>query len=230
MDIRKQHTKDDYAAIAKLYTMDFGKHNRGLGVFIDPLVSKLIENNLEKVIIDLGTGPGKVINYLIELGIKNKIIGVDFVQEFCDNLKIKYSDKQQVEIVCDDFVDYVAKQPNNSISAYTANYSIIHVLDEELNSLMKNIERSLQKNGLVVFTVYEGTKKGMEPEPYQTENDPRFKVKEPLEAYLNNFTKKELKKSIKKAGLKVINIQNLEIDILPGEYDQPKIWALAQKK
>lgn len=229
MDIRKQHTKDDYAAIAKLYTMDFEKHNRGLDIFINPLVSKLVENNLEKSIIDLGTGSGKVINYLIKLGVKNKIIGVNFVQEFCDNLKIKYSDKQQVEIVCDDFIDYVAKQPNDFISAYTANYSIIHVLDEELDSLIKNIERSLQKNGLVVFTVYEGIKKGMEPEPYQIENDPRFKVKEPLESYLNNFTKKELKERLKKAGLKVINIQNLEIDVLPGEYDQSKIWVLAQK-
>lgn len=228
-DTRKQQTQKNYDGIAELYAADFENDNRGFDSLINPLVSNLDENNLENAVVDLGTGPGNVVDYLLKLGIKNKIIGVDFAKKFCDNSIIKYSNKPQVDIVFDDFVDYVSKQPNDSISAYISSYSIIHIPDEEIDGLFKNIERSLQKNGMAAFLVYEGTQKGMEQEPYQKEGDPRLKITETLESYSNCFEIEELKERLTKVGLKIIKINNPEMDFIPGEYQQPKIFVLAQK-
>lgn len=229
-DVRKKQTQKNYDGIAELYAADFENDNRGFDSLINPLVSNLDENNLENAVVDLGTGPGNVVDYLLKLGIKNKIIGVDFTKKFCDNSIIKYSNKQQVDIVFDDFVDYVSKQPNDSISAYISSYSIIHIPDEEIDGLFENIERSLQKKGMAAFLVYEGTQKGMEQEPYQKEEDSRLKITEKLESYSNCFEIEELKERLTKVGLKVIKINNPEMDFIPGEYQQPKIFVLAQKE
>ena len=228
-DTRKQQTQKNYDGIAELYAADFENDNRGFDSLINPLVLNLDENNLENAVVDLGTGPGNVVDYLLKLGIKNKIIGVDFTKKFCDNSIIKYSNKPQVNIIFDDFVDYVSKQPNDSISGYISSYSIIHIPDEEINGLFENIERSLQKNGMAAFLVYEGTQKGMEEEPYQKEKDSRLKTTEKLESYSNCFEIEELKERLTKVGLKVVKINNPKIDFIPGEYSQPRISVLAQK-
>src|SRR5260221_2751000 len=182
MDLRKKLTQQNYSGVANLYTADFGNDNEHFDFFINPLVLNLTENSLTGSIVDLGTGPGNVIDYLLRLDVTNKIIGVDFTQEFCANLKMKYQDSKQIEIICNDFVQFVSGLPNNSVSAYTANYSIIHVPNEELDDLFENIQRSLQKNGMFAFSVWKGTKKGMDLEPYQTQHDPRLKVNEQLES------------------------------------------------
>lgn len=229
MDIRKQQTQKNYNEITQLYTEDFGEIQYFFDEFFDPLVSNLTQNNLKNTVVDLGTGPGNVVDYLLKFDIKNKIIGVEFAQEFCNKLKIKYSDKPQVDIVCDDFVDYVAKQPADSISAYVANYSIIHIPNEEINDLFKNIQKSLQRNGMIAFSLWEGEKKGMRQEPYQIENDQRLRTNSFLESYINDFTKKEIEKILKKVGLKIIKINVFDKKTLVSGYIKPRIFVLAQK-
>lgn len=231
MDIRKKQTRQNYNEIAQLYTEDFGTKIIFFDKFLDPLAISLRKNNLIKSVIDLGSGSGNVIDYLVKLGVQNEMVGVDFSKNFCNILKKKYRKNKNIKVVYKDFVDYVARQKDDSVSAYISNYSTIHVLDEEIDFLMKNIYRSLEKNGLVVFSVYEGNKKGMELEPYQLNKDPRFKtkVREYLSSYINNFTKEELKKMFTKIGFKIIKLEKYQLEEMFGEYNQPEFWILAQK-
>jgi SAM-dependent methyltransferase len=231
MDTRKKQTQQNYNEIAQLYTEDFGTKIIFFDKFLDPLAINLRKNNLIKSVIDLGSGSGNVIDYLIKLGVENKMIAIDFSKRFCNILKKKYRKNKNIKVVYKDFVDYVAKQKDDSVSAYVSNYSTIHVLDEEIDYLMKNIYRSLEKEGLVVFSVYEGNKKGMELEPYQLNKDPRFKtkVKKTLSSYMNNFTKEEIKKMFISVGFKIVKLEKYQLEEKFGEYNQPEFWILAQK-
>jgi SAM-dependent methyltransferase len=231
MDIRKKQTQQNYDEIAQLYTKDFGEKIIFFDKFLDPLALSLKRDNLMKPIVDLGSGSGNVIDYLIKLGVKNEIVGVDFSKRFCKILKKKYVGNKNIKIINKDFVDYIAKQKSDSVSAYISNYSTIHVLDEEIDFLMKNIYRSLEKKGLVVFSVYEGTKKGMELEPYQVNKDSRFKtsVKGFLSSYINNFTGEEVKRMFTSVGFRVIKMKKYQLEEMFGDYNQPEFWVLAQK-
>jgi SAM-dependent methyltransferase len=228
-DSRMLSTKENYSAIVIPYTEDFGNDHRNLDEFIDPMVSILVEKKIDGPIIDLGSGPGNVIDYLLEKEVDNQIIGVDFVDGFCKNLSKKYLGNSQIGVVNSDFVSYVTNQSENSVAAYTAGYSIIHIPDDRICGLFKNISKTLKKDGLFFFSVYEGEDKGMQPEPYQEENDFRLiKTNERLEAYINNFKEKELIEKLNSSDLKIVKLLKVD-DAQPGEYPHPKILILAQK-
>jgi SAM-dependent methyltransferase len=230
MDQRKQLTQKNYSGIADLYTADFGADNEHFDEFIDPLIKEIEQKGLLGQIIDLGSGPGNVIDYLLKFNPDNELIAVDFTPEFCKKLKIKYQKNEKVKVVQGDFVQYVSSQPINSVVAYIASYSVIHVPDEEIGEFFKSLHSSLVVGGLFAFSVWEGEKKGMEKEPYQVQHDNRLQVQENLESYLNNFTEDELRERLSKAGFSILKSQAFAPTAAPGEFPQGKVWILAKKE
>jgi SAM-dependent methyltransferase len=225
-DSRKLTTQKDYSIISKMYADDFGA-DRDHFDFIDDAITDLRNNYIDKFpVVDLGCGSGVVTDYLIEKGLKN-IIAIDITPEFCEMVHQNHQDK--VEIILGDITDIVHRQVTSSIGAYFASFSIIHIPNEEIEELFMDISRTLVNSGLFIMACHKGTFKGMEQEPYQTQNDPRLKEKRKLKAYMNYFTEKEITNLIEKTGMKIIRMETFEAKPVPGEFPVPKIWLLAQK-
>jgi hypothetical protein len=137
--------------------------------------------------------------------------------------------KEKIGVDCEDMVSYLERTKTGSVGAYIANYSIIHIPDEEIDSLFKNIQRTLTSGGLFLMSCHEGTFKGMEQEPYQQQRDERIQTDEKLAIYMNYFTEEELRERIENAGLKILSLDSFKTKSMPGEIQVPKIWILGQK-
>jgi SAM-dependent methyltransferase len=229
MDSRIKKTQDAYNAIAKIYEQDFGNDNEFFDLFVLPVAKGLSENKLSGHIVDLGSGPGNVVDYLVSTGVTNEIVAVDFASRFCDLLRKKYVNNPRIEVVEGDMIAFVEKQAADSISAYVANYSLIHVPDEDFDSFVKSVYRSLQPGGYLSLAVWGGNTKQMELEPYQVQHDPRLHNDVILESYLNNFSENELLTRLKSAGFIDIFLKTFQTEPLPGEFNQPKIIGYAKK-
>lgn len=230
MDIKKLNTQQAYNAIAEIYNSDFGKDREFFDIFLDPAINDIVNKNISGEIIDLGSGPGNVVDYLLEKELENRIIAVDFAEKFCHLLQTKYSNVPQVKVVNDDMVRFMTNHTiSNTIALVIANYSFIHVPDNEFDGLLRNIYLSLVRGGYLVFAVWGGKHKGMEPEPYQVQQDQRLKVDIKLESYMNNFSEAELKERLKSSGFDISVIKSFKTPPLPGEFNQPKIVAYSRK-
>lgn len=229
MDLRKVSTQNNYAKVAQLYAQDFGEDQEHFDRFIKNTVELITNRNLTGEIIDLGSGPGNVIDYLLEFSLKNQLVALDFVPEMIEMLMTKYKKYPSIRVIEKDMNTYIQELDDQSVAAHIANYSVIHLLDDEVDAFFGNIHRTLQYQGLFTFSVFKGSNKGMEPEPYQQENDHRLQVTEKLESYLNNFTENELQESLVKVGLQILEMKTFEPEHRPGEYPQAKIWTIAEK-
>lgn len=228
MDPRKLATQFDYSQISELYAGDFGTLYENLP-FFDDLIFLLKKRHLEeKPIVDLGSGPGPELDYLFKNGLKN-ITAVDFVPEFCSLIKAKYRKEKSIRVVYRDLVEYVKKLSSLSVACFIANFSLIHIPDEEIDSLFSHLARTLTWNGLFFASFHEGTFKGMEVEPYLTGKDPRMITVDKLENYMNYFTEKELRERLKGAGFKIKKLEITQPILKPGEIDVKKIWVMAEK-
>jgi len=205
MDERKLKTKKSYEAISNLYQQDFEKDSEGFEL-IDlaiELLKRKDGSNLK--VVDLGSGPGNVIDYLLSHKLADaRIEAVDFTDRFIEQLKAKYSDKNNIRIVNSEILDYLKAQSNSSVELFIASYSIIHIPDEEINDLFKEIFRVLVKGGVFVMSVHKGDYKGLENEPYWTQSDTRLKTTETLENYMNYFTEKELTERLAEAQFNIL--------------------------
>lgn len=226
IDNRKLQTQRDYSIISQMYRDDFGTDYEHFEL-IDEVIRRLRDSNLtDRPVIDLGSGSGVVSDYLVEKGVKH-IRAVDITPEFCKMISSKY--KEKIDVDCEDMISYLERTKSESIGAYIANYSIIHIPDEEIDSLFKNIQRTLDSGGLFLMSCQKGTFKGMEQEPYQQQKDKRIQTDEKLELYMNYFLEEELKDRIENVGLKLLFINTFEPKIVPGGISSSKIWILGQK-
>ena len=126
-------------------------------------------------------------------------------------------------------LEVLKTQPNSSVAAYIANYSLIHIPDEEVDLLLSHVCRSLATGGYFMMSCHKGTYKGMEQEPYQAQKDSRLNVEDILSTYMNYFTEEELQRRIENAGFELRKMDTVEATDVPGEIPVPKIWVLAQK-
>lgn len=228
MDKKKLLTRNNYSKIAKLYTQDFGKDYAHFE-FIDKVINLLKKERLEnKEIVDLGTGPGNVIDYLYQKGLR-KLTAVDITPEFCNLVRKKYMKNETIKVICDDMISFVKKKKDSSIAAYIANYSIIHIPNEEVDGFFVQIKRTLMPGGLFMMSCYKGKTKDLEIDPYQIQKDPRLKVREKLVSYINHFTESELKERFKKAGLNLLKMATFKPKGCSGDFPVPKIFLIAQK-
>ena len=226
-DKRKLVTQENYSKISKIYADDFGS-NRDHFDYIDQAIELIKIRKIDNLpVFDLGSGSGVVTDYLVEKNYPN-IIAVDLTPEFCKMIEIKHGRK--VKVICEDMVEIIKKQKSLSIAAYIASFSIIHIPDEELDSLFANISMSLSPGGSFVMSCHKGTFKGMEQEPYQIQKDLRLIEKDKLSTYMNYLTEDELIRRITKAGMKVLRIETFKSKVIPGELPAPKIWLLAEKR
>jgi len=230
MDERKQKTRLNYNVIAPLYTQDFEKDNVGSDLIQEALQILRKQNLSDIKIVDLGTGPGNAIDYLIDNNLLNSFIeGVDFSDTFIEFLKKKYFNKANIKITNSEIVEYINDQIDNTVNMFIANFSIIHIPDEQIDSLFNDIHRVLKNTGLFIMSVHKGTYKGLEEEPYKTLKDSRLKTQGTLQTYMNYFTEDELIQRLSEVGFKIIKIKTIKPVYVDGEMPCDKIWIVVQK-
>ena len=228
--VYKKHTQKTYSVIADLYTHDFEK-DYGNFHFIDQFLKLIQFHKLKQYpFVDLGTGPGTVIDYVLKRQhLLSSITGVDFGKKFCERLVKKYMKFNRIKIVCEDMVDFTARQKNNSVGSYVASYSLIHLPDLEIDELFLFIQRSLVKNGLFLFSCYRGTKKELEQERYQVIRDLRLHHDEPLMVFMNYFTESEIKRRLHNIGMEIIKMEVIAASSRLEDIPQKQIWVIAEK-
>jgi 2-polyprenyl-3-methyl-5-hydroxy-6-metoxy-1,4-benzoquinol methylase len=225
-DPRKRKTQQDYAVIEDMYTKDF-ENDREHFELVDKAILLLKKNNLTGLpVFDMGSGPGEITDYLLENGFTN-ITAVDFAEPFCKVIKTKHHEK--VNVVCEDMLHTVQNRPSDSVAAYFFNYSLMHIPVEEGAELLANVSRTLLPNGICMISCFKGTFKGMEQEPYQSQNDARLSHSERLETYMQYFTEDELTEILHQAGLEVVSMETYDIRSLNGETPAPIIFLIAQR-
>lgn len=230
MHLYKKHTQKTYSVVADLYTHDFEK-DYGNFHFIDQFLKLIKLHELERYPhVDLGTGPGTTISYILNKEHNlSSIIGVDFEKKFCDYLEKKYKTFPRIKVVHEDMVDFTSRQKKNSIGSYIACYSIIHLPDHEVDELLLFIQRSLVKKGLFIFSCFRGTKKELEQERYQVIRDLRLHHDEPLMVFMNYFTESELKRRLHNVGLEIIKMEVINPSAKIEDIPQKQIWVIAEK-
>ncbi len=230
----KQKTKEDYSAISELYITDFSTDHSHFEL-IDELIQLQRERRLLlKPTFDLGCGPATITSYLINKGLSN-IVAVDITPEFCEYVEEKFKNPPPfvyLQVIEGDMVDVVNEAlvtHKNCTAAVIAGFSIIHIPDNEVDSLLNSIFKLLCPGGLFYMSCHEGTHKGMQTEPYSMQNDKRLKTQERLEVYMNYFTESELQKRIENAGFQIRTLDRREADVMPGEIPVAKLQVLAEK-
>jgi SAM-dependent methyltransferase len=228
MDPRKLKTQQDYSTISQLYIEDFGEYYEHFEL-INKLINLLNKNQIQnKPVVDLGCGPGQVTNHLYQKGLRN-IIAIDFVPEFTQYVKQFYSNKIGVAVINQDIETFVTTQKNDSIAAYIDCFSLMHIPNENIDSVYNNIYQSLITKGLFLTACHQGKYKGMETEPYQAQKDSRLKTNKKLEIYMNYFQENELKERIGSVGFNIKNSHTFKIEDLHGSPQTPQIWLIAEK-
>lgn len=229
MDPRKQATKENYSEISNLYANDYSRDFHHFE-YIDLMLAKIDERNLaEKGVTDLGSGHGTVIEYILEK--KHLMItAVDITPEFCRMLENKF-DNPPVRVVQADMVDHVKNLDDGSTGAFTANFSLIHIPDEETDVLLANISAKLAPGGLFMASVLEGDFKGMMAERYQAENDPRlYRIDKRLEVYMNFFKPEEVRRRLEAAGLTILKMESFDpVNTVSPTDTAKRIFFLAEK-
>lgn len=216
-------TKKDYESIESLYRQDF-EHYKDHFEVLDEFAN-LVKKNGGKKILDIGCGHGTIIWHLKPQGMN--FTAVDFVRAHCEYVRKKYHIKAyEADIV--DWLPEFSKSHPEIFDGITASFSLIHIPDDEFDAVLKRLADLLKKKGHFVFSVYEGTEKKMELEPYQAEHDQRLNISERLESYMNYFSLKELKDRLKRAGFSTIKTYRFE-DRKAGEFQTAKLWIIAQK-
>jgi SAM-dependent methyltransferase len=225
---RKTKTQKNYSAIAPLYTQDFERDWENFELIKEAI--DLIEPYRKPIhkIVDLGSGPGNVVDYLLGEGIEN-IEAVDITDEFINYLSEKYHNRPEISVVHADMVVHVAGLTNESIALFTAGYSIIHIPDEELDRLFQNMYRSLIPHGIAVMSLYKGTEKKMETNPYFIKQDKRLTSHDPIESYMNYLTEKELRERLLHAGFSIHKLIICPNSQTPGDFSADIMWVIAIK-
>lgn len=216
-------TKKDYESIEPLYRQDFEYYKDHFEVLDE--FANLVKKNDGKKILDIGCGHGTVIWHLRPQGFD--FTAVDFVHAHCEYVRKKY----QIKVYEADIVGWLpefSKSQPEIFDGITANFSLIHIPDDELAAVLKELADLLKERGYFVLSVYEGTEKKMELEPYQAEHDQRLNTSERLESYMNYFSLNELKGRLKRAGFSTIKTYRFE-DRKAGEFQTAKLWIIAQK-
>ncbi len=225
MNEEKLKTQKDYRRIAEIYAKDFGNENDNYEI-VDRAISLLRKADLiDNKVIDLGSGPGNLSEYLYKHGLHNLTL-VEFVPEFISILKRRLP---KVNIVEEEMTKFLDTCDKDSVGGIFAGFSIIHIPDNEVDELFSNIFKTLVTKGIFFMSCHKGNTKGLEIEPYQIDNDPRLNTDEKLEFYSNYFTEAELEKRLKKVGFRNIEINTFTPIVRSGDMPVPKILLTAQK-
>lgn len=133
--------RNDYNAIADLYSEEFGRVYEDLDV-INEFLAKLKPNSK---ILDLGGGTGKLTDLFIKEG--HQAICYDFSKEMMKKALEYFPD---LPYILDDMLNIEQHFESDTFDGIIAFYSLFHIPREDLNNVFASINRLLKNNGIFV--------------------------------------------------------------------------------
>lgn len=180
---KRNSVKKDYDLIAKQYADDFGTYIEDLDIYAK------FEEHLPKdaIILDLGAGTGRTYSYFNKKGYN--YIGLDFSSKMKE-----YAHKIHGEFpyILDDMINIKNHFNNNTVDAVFAVYSLFHLPDEDLKTVLKNVYEILKYNGVFLLSYQVGTKEEFADEPYLGEQGNNvlymnYQTEEKMKSLLSHF-------------------------------------------
>jgi len=172
-----------YDKIAQAYTKEFFEDKVDIK-YLDKFLSLL---PLRAKILDVGCGPGQFTKYFLEKGFY--VEGIDLSTEMIKIAKatvprgiFKKMDMREL--------DY----PDESFDGLCAAYSLYHIPSKQTLITLKEFNRVLKPNGIMILMLQKGKGEGIMPEPF----DPKRKM------FFKYFQEKEIKDLLKKSGFKIV--------------------------
>jgi SAM-dependent methyltransferase len=119
---------------------------------------KLDEDNYKKIIIEIGSGDGRLLNNLAEMYDKKKtyLIGIetDKEQYFCSCEKIKKPTKNNIEFINEPFENVFLKLDDNSINTVISVLPHPSYIDkihqDKWSSIYKTVLKKIKKKGFFI--------------------------------------------------------------------------------
>lgn len=212
---KRESVKRDYDAIADAYAEEFGKEYEDFDV-ISKFMSQLKPNSK---ILDLGGGTGKLTDLFIKNGYN--AICYDFSTEMMRKSKEYFG---ELPYILDDMLNITKHFKQGSIDGIIAFYSLFHIPREDIVDLFMEINKTLNKNGILCFSVQLGDGEEFVDEPYLSD-----KGKNVL--YMNFFDTKFIDEILEKSGFeKVFETTKNEIgENELGNKNNKKIFIIARK-
>jgi SAM-dependent methyltransferase len=147
----KQNVQAGYDKVSAEYAKQFFAEldNKPLDRQLLNRFAKIVQNS-DAPICEIGCGPGQITHYLHEQGVKN-ILGIDLspgmvaqAQQLNPNIEFQQGDMAALDA------------EDNSWAGIVAFYSIIHILREDVVSVLQEFKRVLKPGGLLFFTFHIG--------------------------------------------------------------------------
>ena len=154
---KRDSVRKDYDLIAEQYANDFGNYIEDTDIY-EKFEEQLPRN---AVILDLGAGAGRTYSYFNKKGYK--YIGLDFSSKMKE---CAYKIHGDFPYILDDMINVKKHFKDNSVDAVFAVYSLFHLSDENLKSVLSDIYAILKDNGIFIFSYQVGTDEEFADEPY----------------------------------------------------------------
>ena len=180
------------------------------------LAKFLLRLSPKQKILDMGTGTGEIANEIS----KNR--GVDVVAIDASPEMLKIARKSYPNLKFRKMDLRTLKFKANSFDGIIANYSLIHLQDDELESVFEQVFRILRGRGFLYVAVQEPRKKSDKDGFYKVVYEAGIKL------FINLFTETQIKKMLVLAGFRVIEI-NRRPPEKNKEFPFNKLFIVAQK-
>lgn len=130
-----------YDEIATTY--DDSRFNNTYGEFIDIQERRILDellSNQKGVIVDLACGSGRLLNYAT-IGVDGSNEMIKIAQEKFPKKEIFEADAAQIPL------------EDNSVDAIISFHFIMHLNEEKLKAILKEVHRVLKKGGRIIFDI-----------------------------------------------------------------------------
>jgi ubiquinone/menaquinone biosynthesis C-methylase UbiE len=192
-------------------TLSYSESNPNPAEFIDEFLEYLRKGK-EKVVLDLGSGPGVNAGYMHSKGFQ--VVGIDLSEKM-----VEYSSRRYPEV---EFrLGDMAKLPfpRNSFDGIVASYSLIHLTKDAIPAVMAKLSEVLKDGGIMYLSIQCGeSTQGYYSHPLI----PTDRV------FLNIFSKEEIFNLLSKYGFEAVS----QHEKLPqGKvFNFTKLFILAKKR
>lgn len=167
-------------------------------------------------VLDIGAGTGELSHEMITKHLLN-VTAIDLSKKMVRITKKQYPD---LNIRCMDIIDL--KFLPKSFNAVFANYSLIHIPEQDITKVLKQIHKVLKPKGYVYFSLQKPTSKKQKDGFYDVVYQKQIKL------FINLINEKEIRKYLNKAKFKVLWTGLRESD-KKTEFPFNKLFVAAQK-
>lgn len=141
-------------------------------------VFRNVEIKTSDVLVDVGCGRGRVLNYWLSLGIKNKLIGIEFDRMTADGAAKAYRKLHRVKIICGDAAEVAAE----------CGGTLFYVFNTLLPDGMRRFEQGLRGKPVRILYYYPRYLFPFENENWQITHIDQGEVDYPLAVIVSTST------------------------------------------